>query len=132
MIEFLFEKSNYKEFSFDNQDKLNIDWILVDYYGIPVSILHMIIVLWLCRKMFLFLDDTCWTIEIYIPCCLQLIFKCLNTDKEKCVCVRMHACVVWAKNKNMHVCTCRHASVYEYKDKDGETANVFGKLPGGE
>ena len=95
-----------------------MDWILVDYYGVTVNILYMIIIFWLCRRMFLFLEDIRWTTEIYIPCCLQLIFKWFNTEKEKCVCVYMHACIcVWA-------CVC----VHEYQDREGEWMNIYGKL----
>ena len=38
------------------------------------------------------------------------------------------------QHRQRNMCMCAHAGtrVYEYKDKDGERVDIFGKLPGGE
>lgn len=54
----------------------------------------MIIIFWLCSRMFVFR-----TIEMYMPCCLQIIFKWINTKKEKRMCVHVYVCTYNTKTE---------------------------------
>lgn len=82
------EKSCYKLFGGSGGDLGKLEYKLKSgcYYGMTTRFVSVMLVLWSCRRMLLFLGDGCWIPRGEVSCCLRLPSKWFSKNTHTYLC----------------------------------------------